>query len=67
MTRLIEGQYTIPTKKTETFHHRLGQPALRGGACAPGRAAMARDNRTLGRFPSRPEFPRRRAECRRSR
>ena len=39
MTRLIEANTTIPTKKSEVVHHRVGQPALGGGARAAGRAA----------------------------
>ena len=50
MTRLIEANTTIPTKKTETFTTAAdSQPSVEVHVLQ-GERPMARDNRTLGRF-----------------
>jgi len=50
MTRLIEANTTIPTKKTETFTTASdSQPSVEVHVLQ-GERPMARDNRTLGRF-----------------
>jgi molecular chaperone DnaK len=50
MTRLIEANTTIPTKKTETFTTASdSQPSVEVHV-VQGERPMARDNRTLGRF-----------------
>ena len=50
MTRLIEANTTIPTKKTETFTTAAdSQPSVEVHVLQ-GERQMARDNRTLGRF-----------------
>ncbi len=50
MTRLIEANTTIPTKKTETFTTASdSQPSVEVHVLQ-GERQMARDNRTLGRF-----------------
>jgi molecular chaperone DnaK len=50
MTRLIESNTTIPTKKTETFTTAAdSQPSVEVHVLQ-GERPMARDNRTLGRF-----------------
>jgi molecular chaperone DnaK len=50
MTKLIEANTTIPTKKTETFTTAAdSQPSVEVHVLQ-GERQMARDNRTLGRF-----------------
>ena len=50
MTKLIEANTTIPTKKTETFTTAAdSQPSVEVHVLQ-GERPMARDNRTLGRF-----------------
>ena len=51
MTKLIERNTTIPTKKTRDLLHRGRQPARRSrSTCCRASGEMARDNRTLGKF-----------------
>jgi molecular chaperone DnaK len=51
MTKLIESNTTIPTKKTETFSPPLltTSPRLKSMSCRV-KGPMARDNKTIGRF-----------------
>jgi len=50
MTRLIERNTTIPTKKTETFSTAADSQTSVEVHVLQGEREMARDNRTLGRF-----------------
>jgi molecular chaperone DnaK len=50
MTRLIERNTTIPTKKTETFSTAADSQTSVEIHVLQGEREMARDNRTLGRF-----------------
>ena len=50
MTRLIERNTTIPTKKTETFSTAADNQTSVEVHVLQGEREMARDNRTLGRF-----------------
>jgi molecular chaperone DnaK len=50
MTRLIERNTTIPTKKTETFSTAADNQTSVEIHVLQGEREMARDNRTLGRF-----------------
>ena len=67
MTKLIERNTTIPTKKTEVFSTAAdNQPSVEIHVLQ-GEREMARDNRTLGKLPPRRASRPRRAACRRSR
>lgn len=50
MTRLIEANTTIPTKKTETFSTAADSQTSVEIHILQGERPMARDNRTIGRF-----------------
>lgn len=50
MTRLIESNTTIPTKKTETFSTAADSQTSVEIHILQGERPMARDNRTIGRF-----------------
>ena len=50
MTRLIERNTTIPTRRTEVFTTAGRQSAHGGNSCAPGEREMAAYNKTLGKF-----------------
>ncbi len=50
MTRLIEANTTIPTKKTETFSTAADNQTSVEIHILQGERPMARDNRTIGRF-----------------
>ena len=66
MTKLIERNTTIPTKKAETFSTAADGQTQVEIHVLQGEREMAADNRTLGRFHLR-AFRRRRAACPRSR
>ena len=53
MTKLIERNTTIPTKKSEIVLDRGRQPAAGEIHVLQGERAMARDNKTLGTLPPR--------------
>jgi molecular chaperone DnaK len=50
MTKLIESNTTIPTKKTETFSTAADSQTSVEIHILQGERPMARDNRTIGRF-----------------
>ena len=50
MTKLIEANTTIPTRKSETFSHSRRQPALGRNQRTPGRTSPAKDDKLLGKF-----------------
>ena len=67
MTKLIERNTTIPTKKTEVFSTAAdSQPSVEIHVLQ-GEREMAKDNRTLGTLPPDRAAARARAACRRSR
>jgi molecular chaperone DnaK len=62
MTKLIEANATIPTKKTETFTTAMdNQPSVEIHILQ-GERAMAKDNKTIGRFHLDGIMPARRGE-----
>ena len=67
MTKLIERNTTIPTRKSETFSHGRGQPAVGRDPRPPGRVGDGRASTRRSASSSSSASRRRRAACRRSR
>ena len=66
-TRLIDRNTTIPTKKSQVFSDRRGQPERGDHPRLPGRARNGGRQQDARAVRSRSAFRRRRVACRRSR
>jgi molecular chaperone DnaK len=65
LTKLIEANTTIPTRKSETFSTASDNQSSVEIHCLQGERPMARDNRSLGRFhlDGIPPSPRSSSDC----